>query len=113
MRETPQMGVFQQPVGLTIIDRSFIKEETMILASQEMIRKWTDAGAWGNKTFIDYFKEHVRTQPDKVCLVDPLNKEALVGLKPERLLSTGSSTGPSMPWPRRSSPRASIKTTSS
>ena len=57
----------------------------MILASQEMIRKWTEAGAWGNKTFIDYFKEHVRKQPDKVCLVDPLNKEALVGLKPERL----------------------------
>lgn len=57
----------------------------MILASQEMIKKWTEAGAWGDKTFIDYFKEHVRTQPDKVCLVDPMNKEALVGLKPERL----------------------------
>ena len=57
----------------------------MILASQEIIRKWTEAGAWGNKTLIDYFKEHVRTKPDKVCLVDPLNKEALVGLKPERL----------------------------
>lgn len=57
----------------------------MILASQEMIRKWTEAGVWGDKTFIDYFKEHVRTQPDKVCLVDPMNKEALVGLKPERL----------------------------
>jgi non-ribosomal peptide synthetase component E (peptide arylation enzyme) len=57
----------------------------MILASQEMIRYWTDAGAWGNKTFIDYFKEHVRTEPEKVCLVDPLNREALVGSKPERL----------------------------
>lgn len=57
----------------------------MILASQEMIKKWTEAGAWGDKTFIDYFKEHVRTQPDKVCLVDPMNKEALVGFKPEKL----------------------------
>ncbi len=57
----------------------------MILASQDMIRYWTDAGAWGNKTFIDYFKEHVRTEPEKVCLVDPLNREALVGSKPERL----------------------------
>ena len=57
----------------------------MILASQEKIRKWTEAGAWGNKTLIDYFNLHVRKQPDKVCLVDPLNKEALVGLKPERL----------------------------
>jgi acyl-CoA synthetase (AMP-forming)/AMP-acid ligase II len=57
----------------------------MILASQEMIKKWTDAGAWRDKTLIDYFKDNVRTQADKVCLVDPPNKENLVGLKPERL----------------------------
>ncbi len=57
----------------------------MILASQENIQKWTESGAWGTKTFIDYFKGHVRKDPDKVCLVDPLNKEALLGLKPERL----------------------------
>ncbi len=57
----------------------------MILASQENIQKWTESGAWGTKTFIDYFKGHVRRDPDKVCLVDPLNKEALLGLKPERL----------------------------
>ena len=60
----------------------------MILASKEMIRHWTDAGAWGDKSFIDYFKEHVLAEPEKVCLVDPLNKEALVGLKPERLTYT-------------------------
>ncbi len=57
----------------------------MILASEKMIRYWTDAGAWGNKTFIDYFKEHVLAQPEKVCLVDPPNRESLVGSKPERL----------------------------
>lgn len=57
----------------------------MILASEKMIRYWTDAGAWGEKTFIDYFKEHVMADPEKVCLVDPLNREALVGSKPERL----------------------------
>jgi acyl-CoA synthetase (AMP-forming)/AMP-acid ligase II len=57
----------------------------MILASQEMIKKWTEAGAWGDKTLIDYFKDNVRTQADKVCLVDPPNKDNLVGLKPERL----------------------------
>jgi len=60
----------------------------MILASKKMIRHWTDAGAWGDKSFIDYFKEHVLGEPEKVCLVDPLNKEALVGLKPERLTYT-------------------------
>lgn len=57
----------------------------MILSSQEMIRHWTDAGAWGTKTLIDYFDEHVRKDPEKICLVDPLNREALVGSKPERL----------------------------
>jgi len=57
----------------------------MILASEKMIRYWTDAGAWGAKTFIDYFKEHVLADPEKICLVDPLNREALVGSKPERL----------------------------
>lgn len=57
----------------------------MILASEKMIKEWTEKGAWGTKTLIDYFKEHVNKDPDKVCLVDPLNKEQLVGLKPERL----------------------------
>jgi len=57
----------------------------MILASQETIRRWTDAGAWGHKTLLDHFRFHVRKTPDKICLVDPLNKEALVGLKPEKL----------------------------
>ena len=57
----------------------------MILASQESIREWTEKGVWGKKTLIDYFKEHVAKMPDALCLVDPLNKEALVGLKAERL----------------------------
>lgn len=57
----------------------------MILASDEMIRKWTELDAWGHKTLIDCFESHVRKEPDKICLVDPLNKEALVGNPPERL----------------------------
>ena len=57
----------------------------MILASQEMIREWTEKGAWGKKTLIDFFKENVKKDPDKECLVDPLNKKDLVGLEPERL----------------------------
>ncbi len=57
----------------------------MILASQEMIRYWTGKGAWGEKTFIDYFKENAAENPDRECLIDPLNKEALLGLAPERL----------------------------
>jgi acyl-CoA synthetase (AMP-forming)/AMP-acid ligase II len=57
----------------------------MILAPQENIKKWSEAGAWGKRTLIDYFNFHVRKNPEKVCLVDPMNKEALLGLKPERL----------------------------
>lgn len=57
----------------------------MILASEKAIKEWTDKGVWGQKTLIDFFKEHVRANPEKVCLADPLNKEALVGLEPERL----------------------------
>lgn len=57
----------------------------MILASPQQIKEWTEKGVWGKKTLIDYFKEHVVKSPDMLCLVDPPNKEALVGLKPERL----------------------------
>ncbi|OPY07018.1 MAG: Short-chain-fatty-acid--CoA ligase [Syntrophaceae bacterium PtaB.Bin095] len=57
----------------------------MILASKESIQKWTESGAWGKRNLIDYFRFHVRKSPDKVCLVDPLNREALLGQKPERL----------------------------
>lgn len=57
----------------------------MILASEQMIREWTEKGAWVEKTLIDYFKEHVAAQPDKICLVDPPNKQDLMGLEAERL----------------------------
>jgi acyl-CoA synthetase len=57
----------------------------MILTSNKNIREWTEKGVWGTKTLIDYFKDNVAKSPDTVCLVDPPNKEALVGLKPERL----------------------------
>ena len=53
----------------------------------------------GKQNFIDYFKEHVRTQPDKVCLVDPLNREALVGTEPEQL-TYRELAGPSTRRPR-------------
>ncbi len=57
----------------------------MILTSKESIREWTEKGVWGTKTLIDYFKDNVAKSPDTIGLVDPPNKEALVGLKPERL----------------------------
>jgi non-ribosomal peptide synthetase component E (peptide arylation enzyme) len=57
----------------------------MILATDKMIREWKDKGAWVEKTLIDCFKEHVASEPDKICLVDPPNKDKLMGLEPERL----------------------------
>jgi len=57
----------------------------MILATQEMIKEWTEKGVWGKKTLIDYFKENVSKNPDEVCIVDPYDKQDLVGFKPDRL----------------------------
>ncbi|MFB3925623.1 MAG: class I adenylate-forming enzyme family protein [Syntrophales bacterium] len=57
----------------------------MILASEKMIQEWTEKGAWGKETLIDFFKKNAAKEPGKICLVDPPNKEALTGFKPERL----------------------------
>lgn len=57
----------------------------MILASPEKIREYTEKGWWGQKTLIEYFKENVKNNPDRVALIDPPNKEELVGLPPQRL----------------------------
>ena len=57
----------------------------MILASAESIREWTAKGVWGTKTLVDYFKENVARTPDAVALADPPNREALTGIKAERL----------------------------
>jgi len=57
----------------------------MIFASSESVSEWTKKGLWGTKTLIDYFKENVAKTPDMIGLSDPLNKEALLGLKPEKL----------------------------
>ena len=57
----------------------------MIFASSESVSEWTKKGLWGTKTLIDYFKENVAKTPDTIGLSDPLNKEALLGLKPEKL----------------------------
>ena len=57
----------------------------MIFASSENVREWTEKRIWGTKTLIDYFKENIAKTPDMIGLADPLNKEALLGLKPEKL----------------------------
>lgn len=58
----------------------------MILATEEMIREYTEKGCWRKKeTLLDDFRLNVRWFPGRTALVDPANKEVLVGLKPERI----------------------------
>ncbi|MCL6576097.1 AMP-binding protein, partial [Kyrpidia sp.] len=57
----------------------------MILASPERIREYTAEGYWGTETLWDRFRQYARAHPDRVALVDPPNKEELVGFYPERL----------------------------
>jgi len=57
----------------------------MILASPERIQEYTEKGCWGERTLIDDFKAHARKMPDVTAMVDPLNKEALLGAPPERV----------------------------
>lgn len=57
----------------------------MILASREKIKEYTDKGWWGTKNLLDYFNENAARLPDTTALVDPLNKQDLTGLDPERI----------------------------
>ncbi|ROQ92162.1 class I adenylate-forming enzyme family protein [Desulfosoma caldarium] len=57
----------------------------MILAAPDRITEYTNKGCWGSRTLLDDFKQHVRNRPDATAIVDPINKEALMGTKPERV----------------------------
>jgi non-ribosomal peptide synthetase component E (peptide arylation enzyme) len=57
----------------------------MILASEERIRTYTELGCWGSKTLLEDFREHAQKTPGREALVDPRNKEALLGVAPERV----------------------------
>ncbi len=57
----------------------------MILSHQKEIDYYTRMGVWGDKTLVDVFRQNVERNPQRLALVDPLNKEKLVGLPAERL----------------------------
>jgi acyl-CoA synthetase (AMP-forming)/AMP-acid ligase II len=57
----------------------------MILVSDATIAKYTESGFWNSITLNDIFKNHAKENPDRDCFVDAPNKEALVGMKPERI----------------------------
>ncbi len=57
----------------------------MILASNEAIKEYTQKGCWNDATLLDSFAEHARNNPGQTAITDPLNKEALLGVPPERI----------------------------
>ena len=56
----------------------------MILAHQKRINEYRESGWWGNKTLLDCFKEHCENHPDRTFLVDPYDREDLLGTPPQR-----------------------------
>lgn len=57
----------------------------MILSPQSEIDFYSRMGVWGDKTLLDVFRGNVQKNPQRLALIDPLNKEKLLGLAPERL----------------------------
>jgi len=59
--------------------------EKMILVKPEQIKEYEEKGVWTKETLLDTFKKSANSYPDRMALIDPPNKEELVGLKPERI----------------------------
>jgi non-ribosomal peptide synthetase component E (peptide arylation enzyme) len=57
----------------------------MILASKDQIKAYTGKGCWVSRTLIEDFEHNARQMPDRTAVVDPLNKEALLGEPPDRV----------------------------
>jgi len=57
----------------------------MILCPSEKRREYREKGYWGDRTLLDAFGEQVREAPERAALVDPPNKQELVGLPPQRV----------------------------
>lgn len=54
----------------------------MILHDQALIREYTQAGYWGQRTLIDEFREQASAHRDRLAVVDPPDREQLLGTKP-------------------------------
>lgn len=57
----------------------------MILEKPAIIKEYMGKGYWREETLLDDFRQNITRFPDRIALVDPLNKKALIGLKPERV----------------------------
>lgn len=57
----------------------------MIVVPEDRIREFKARGWWGEETLDDLFRRHVVAMPDTESLVDPINREAIMGGAPARL----------------------------
>jgi acyl-CoA synthetase (AMP-forming)/AMP-acid ligase II len=57
----------------------------MILTPEAQIKEYTAKGWWGTETILDILYARAKAVPDAEALVDPYNKQALVGLEPLRM----------------------------
>jgi acyl-CoA synthetase (AMP-forming)/AMP-acid ligase II len=57
----------------------------MILSTPERIEEYTQKGWWGTLTIDDYFRQNVERTPDKVAIVDPLDRTTWCDGEPRRL----------------------------
>ena len=57
----------------------------MIVVPEERIRDFKARGWWGDETLDDLFRRHVAAMPDVESVVDPINREAIMGGAPARL----------------------------
>lgn len=57
----------------------------MILAPQEQIDAYTRRGWWGRETLDDVFRRHVIAAPNRLAVIDPINRKDIDGSTPRRL----------------------------
>ncbi|MFW5823504.1 MAG: class I adenylate-forming enzyme family protein [Marinobacter sp.] len=57
----------------------------MILHRPELIEEYTRKGYWGHRTLLERFTENCESHPDREAVVDPPNRDELVGTPAQRL----------------------------
>ncbi len=57
----------------------------MILASEDRIKEFTAKGCWTDRTLLEDFHGHVSKFPEREAVIDPYNKEQLLGTPPQRV----------------------------
>ncbi|WP_292052368.1 MULTISPECIES: class I adenylate-forming enzyme family protein [unclassified Brevundimonas] len=57
----------------------------MIIVPEERINAFKAKGWWGDTTLDDLFRKHVAAKPEETAVVDPVNREAIIGGSPARL----------------------------